>query len=290
MGRHKDSDTLDFLKWIGKKGNDLGYHTEIECPIGYNDYFIDIVWKYHETDIPLITFEVETTNRNGIFKNTMKIFGTKQSRVQKPFRHFMVVLKNSLTESQKSSLHIFLDHFNISLYENIFNDSKKRKELESELDNLISNQPREDRTFLNLLKSNMMINISAIEYAFSKFGYNLPFLLKDDFIPLGEKHVYEKAFKMMEYLTDRISTSRSIKDVKRKDFEIFIELTKLAERIDAKESYLLSNGICPKCGSKLTQRQIYHAGTEFDPEPYAVTYIDGCESCDYELNRETINM
>ena len=290
MGRHRDPDTLNFIEWLRKKGDDLGYCTEIECPIGYNDYYVDVVWKYHKEQTPLITFEVETSNPGRIFKNTMKIFGTKQSHVKKPFHHFMIVLKASLTQSQKAPLHIFLDHHNISLYENIFNEPDKHKELENELNSLTSNPPREGGPFLSFFRSSVFFNIGDIEYALSKFGHDLPFSLEDDLVPLGEKHTYKKSSEMIKYLKNRLHEIQSIKDVTKEDFEIFLELTRLAERIDAKENYLLSQGICPKCGSRLTQKQIYHGGTEYDPEPYAVTYIDGCEACDYELNRETIDL
>ena len=96
--------------------------------------------------------------------------------------------------------------------------------------------------------------------------------------------------KYPDYLRNRIWQIRRESDLNKEDIEALIFIVKVATTITAKENLLLSNGVCPKCGKKIGQRPIYHGGTEEDPVPYAVTYIIGCEECDYELNRETIDL
>ena len=63
MGRHRDSDTLEFIKWLENKGVELGYQSKTEYPVGNNEYFIDVVWKYPECSTPLITFEVDRAEK-----------------------------------------------------------------------------------------------------------------------------------------------------------------------------------------------------------------------------------
>jgi len=76
MGRHKDADSLEFINWLKAKGEELGYIAELEYPLVFNEYFVDVVWKLKEEHAPLMTFEVETKDSRSIFANTLKIYGT----------------------------------------------------------------------------------------------------------------------------------------------------------------------------------------------------------------------
>jgi hypothetical protein len=91
MGLHDDPDSLALIDWLARKGQELGYYVEKECAIANNAYSIDLVWKFKQGQDPLITFEIETANRSGVFTNTLKIFGTRQALVRKPLRHFAIV-------------------------------------------------------------------------------------------------------------------------------------------------------------------------------------------------------
>ena len=123
LGEHKDTKSLWLLNWLKVKGTNLGYFTEREYRIGDRNK-IDVVWKNTEEGDPIITFEVETTNSNTIFKNTAKIFGSQKDKVPKPHYHFMIVLKRSLTKDQKDSLFSVLNLQNAFLFENLLNDEK----------------------------------------------------------------------------------------------------------------------------------------------------------------------
>lgn len=294
MGRHKDSETLKFIKWLKDKGDNLGYLTQEEYPIG-EGFFIDLIWKYNEKMDPLVTFEIETSNQSDVFKNTMKIFSTRQSVVIKPLQHFSIILKNSLTKYQKECLHLFLDHYNIELFENAISEPIQ-KELERKLDNLPYNPlytpsytPLSDNNeFLYLFKEQFLFGIYSIKSATQIFGSKLPYLLKEDFVPPGEIHPFLKAQQLIDYSEKRLTKIKKVSDIKPEDYKTYLSLSRLATEINALERNLIASDICPKCGSKLIGDEIYHGGTEDNPMPYAITYYNGCESCDYELNRDTI--
>lgn len=83
---------------------------------------------------------------------------------------------------------------------------------------------------------------------------------------------------------------KNYRDVDQNDLEILIKLVEIVNRADAAESSCLSKNKCPKCGSKIVESSHYIGGSEDHPEPYAVVYRVGCESCDYILNKETFNI
>jgi hypothetical protein len=45
LGRHKNPQTLDFIKRLKEKGESLGYKTAEEQPIMGGLYFADLVWQ-----------------------------------------------------------------------------------------------------------------------------------------------------------------------------------------------------------------------------------------------------
>ena len=136
MGRHKDPDTLSFIEWIRKKGESLGFVAEPEYALHKDEYFVDLVWKLGKEQEPLITFEIETKDNTGVFSNTAKIFDTSSRLVSKPWRHFMIIYKTELSPGHKNSLFNVIHQHNILLFENVFNDEKKKEELEKTLESL----------------------------------------------------------------------------------------------------------------------------------------------------------
>lgn len=136
MGRHKDSDTLSFIEWLREKGESLGFIAKLEYALHKNEYYVDLVWKLREDQDPLITFEIETKDGQGVFSNTAKIFGTTSKIVSKPWRHFMIIYKTELSEGHKNSLHNVIDQHNIFLFENVFGETKVRQKLEKTLESL----------------------------------------------------------------------------------------------------------------------------------------------------------
>lgn len=133
MGRHKDPDTLAFIEYLRKKGEQSGFVTETEYKLYKDEYFIDMVWKLQKDQGPLFTFEVETRDNSGVFSNTAKIFGTSSNIVIKPWRHFMIIYKTVLSQGHKDSLHNILSQHNIMLFQNVFNDKKQREMLDKAL-------------------------------------------------------------------------------------------------------------------------------------------------------------
>lgn len=136
MGRHKDPDTLSFIEWLRKKGESLGFIVKPEYALHKNEYYVDLVWKLQENQDPLITFEIETEDGPRVFSNTAKIFGTPSKLVSKPWRHFMIIYKTELSEGHKKALFNVINQHNIFLLEKVFNEPKKKQELEKKLESL----------------------------------------------------------------------------------------------------------------------------------------------------------
>jgi len=136
MGRHRDPDTLLFIEWLRKKGESLGFIVNPEYTLHKNEYYVDLVWKLQENQDPLISFEIETNDGPRVFSNTAKIFGTSSKLVSKPWRHFMIIYKTELSEGHKKSLFNIINQHNIFLLENVFNQPKKKQELEKRLESL----------------------------------------------------------------------------------------------------------------------------------------------------------
>lgn len=134
MGRHKDTDTLAFIEYLRKKGEQFGFVTEIEYGLYKDEYFVDLVWKLQKDQSPLFTFEVETQDNAGVFSNTAKIFGTSSNIVIKPWRHFMVIYKTELSKGHKDSLENILNQHNIMLFENVFGDGEQKEMLDKALE------------------------------------------------------------------------------------------------------------------------------------------------------------
>jgi hypothetical protein len=128
----------------------------------------------------------------------------------------------------------------MSLYENLLYDGEKQEELQKEIKNLDSNQAVAQEPIIGFLKSKVLLDSIILRSAISKFGIdNLPFLLRDDLIPQGERHSYFSIPRNLEYTDRRFVEIKNAKDITEPDFESMVTIMKLAERIDAKENLLL---------------------------------------------------
>lgn len=134
MGRHNDPDTLAFIDWIAKYGSSKGYETILEYPLLKNKFIADVVWKLKDF---LISFEIDTKDTSSIFSNAAKYFLTSSKQVTKPWRHFMIVYKDKLSQGHRDSLFILLNLHNILLFESLFYSTTERERFEKELRNII---------------------------------------------------------------------------------------------------------------------------------------------------------
>ena len=127
--------------------------------------------------------------------------------------------------------------------------------------------------------------IGQADWVISEFGQEVPYCAQIDI----EAEEYKELNQLKEKINARSSEIKKADDMKKEDFDDLIRLIKLIERIDAKESTLLSFNVCPKCGDKIAETHSY-VGGGYDSEPTAVVYRIGCGKCDYEVNNETIDI
>jgi len=136
LGRHKDPKTIEFIKKLEELGKSLGYLTETEYPMMKGLYFADLVWKFRLDQPPFVTFEIETSETLGVFKNTSKYFDNVSADVPRSYRHFMILLNGALSEGTRKPLQRYINYYNVSLYEDLANDQKAYETLFSELERL----------------------------------------------------------------------------------------------------------------------------------------------------------
>ncbi|MCB2141281.1 hypothetical protein KQH27_01075 [bacterium] len=129
MGKHRDTETINFISWLKNLGHNLGFFVEDEEHIGDGDYDLDLGFKITRDQHSIITFEVETSNTNTLYKNLSKLFASTSTKVKKPLYHFIIIYKSKLTEGQKDSVSYFLNFNNIFLFENVFNEKIVKKEI-----------------------------------------------------------------------------------------------------------------------------------------------------------------
>lgn len=132
--------------------------------------------------------------------------------------------------------------------------------------------------------------IRQADWMIHLFGDKTPYCLEREIVLPGEEHPYKRVRSLRDALESRNREIDSIDDLKQDDLDKLVELVKIIERLDARESVLLQQNVCPKCGSKIvtTQRQV--GGSSEDSTPYAVIYRIGCENCDYLVDSETIEV
>ncbi len=118
------------------KGGIAWYVAELEYPLVDKEYFVDVVWKIKKEQTPLMTFEVETKDNRSIFANIMKIYGTPSNKVQKPWHHFMIIYKGSLTQGHRDDLAALIGQQNFFLFEDIHGNEENKRKLEERLQTL----------------------------------------------------------------------------------------------------------------------------------------------------------
>lgn len=132
--------------------------------------------------------------------------------------------------------------------------------------------------------------IMQADWTLHKYGEEPPYSVERDYVPPGEDHPYIMLKSLKDRLRSRVSEIGSMDDLTKEDLDTLVELIKVIERLDAKETVLIGYYVCPKCGSEIVDNQTHVGGSPEDPEPSAIIWRVGCENCDYELNYETINV
>jgi len=132
--------------------------------------------------------------------------------------------------------------------------------------------------------------IGQADWMIHLFGDKAPYCVKREIVLPGEEHPYLSLKSLRDALELRNREIGSIDDLNQDDLDNLVELVKVVERLDARESVFLRQNVCPKCGRKIaaTQRQV--GGSPDDPTPYAIIYRLGCENCDYEVDSESIEV
>ena len=128
------------------------------------------------------------------------------------------------------------------------------------------------------------------DWMISLFGDEPPYCVEREIVLPGEEPPYERLKSLRDAVESRSHDIDSIDDLTQDDLGNLVELIKVIERLDARESVFLQQNICPKCGGKITQTQRAVGGSAEEPMPYAVIYRIGCENCDYEIDSETIEV
>jgi hypothetical protein len=132
--------------------------------------------------------------------------------------------------------------------------------------------------------------IGEADWMLHLYGERIPYVAQRGYVPSGEEHPYEKLKSARDVLESRIREIGGIDDIKHDDLDNLVDLVREVERLKAKEEILLQQSVCPKCGGKIVQTERAVGGSPDDPMPYAVLYRVGCNKCDYELDRETIEL
>ena len=133
--------------------------------------------------------------------------------------------------------------------------------------------------------------IAQAEWMLHMYGEEPPYSTKSDIVLPGEDLPYKGLATLKNNLDIRTRELDKTEKLKNEDIDNLVDLIREVERLDAKESILLTLNICPKCGGKVveTQENITNENLE-DPEVYAINYRIGCEKCDYVLESETIDL
>lgn len=133
MGRHSDDSVLKLIEYLKIKGLTLGFIVETEYPLIPGIYYSDLVWKIHDDQPPLFSFEIETRDSPAMFKNTCKYFETPSNLIIKPWHHFIIILKGKMSKGNRLALSNIMNRHNIKLFENIDNNKEEMNRLDKEL-------------------------------------------------------------------------------------------------------------------------------------------------------------
>lgn len=145
-------------------------------------------------------------------------------------------------------------------------------------------------SFIQVFSGEVSVYVGKSDWLLHQYGEMPPYSTENDYIPKGEEHPYTVIKSLRDYLLPRSLEIRSINDLESKDLKNLIELVKIIESLEAKESILITKGICPKCGKRIVDSQRAVGGPPDGSEPSTIIYRVGCENCDYELHYDTIDI
>lgn len=132
--------------------------------------------------------------------------------------------------------------------------------------------------------------IGRADWMISQFGEKPPYCLEGEIVLPGEKHPYIKMKTLRDSLESRNREVGGINDLTQSDLDDLVELVTIVERLDVRESVLLKQNVCPKCGDKITSTHREVGGSHDDPVPSAIIYRIGCKKCDYVVLSDTIDV
>jgi hypothetical protein len=137
MGRHKDPETLQFIETCKKKAEALGFRVNDEFKVLNGLFWVDLTLtpygKGHDT---FITMEIETKENDRIYKNLDKIFDLPAKDLEKPYQHFIVIYRNSLSKGNKQLMLEKARKCNVHIFENLKNEHAQLEQLYKELEDL----------------------------------------------------------------------------------------------------------------------------------------------------------
>lgn len=125
-----------------------------------------------------------------------------------------------------------------------------------------------------------------------QYGPDTPLLVREYLSPKGhEGNPYLDLVPMREAIQERLSALGSVHDLTVEDLDRLITLVREVERIDAREDVYVRFDMCPKCGGKIIEtREVYGSTCSTDPTPYTIQYRIGCDTCDFELIHDTVDV
>lgn len=140
-------------------------------------------------------------------------------------------------------------------------------------------------SFIEEFNRKLLWYLSQADAVMEQYGEDIPFFAKISF----QQEDYATLEALRETLGARKSGIHTLRDLKKEDLDNLSKLITRIERFDAQATTLLHFNVCAKCGGKISQTDTYVLGMN-SSVPIAVVCRIGCEKCDYEVNRETIDL
>lgn len=140
-----------------------------------------------------------------------------------------------------------------------------------------------DFTFKEILYSQLTYHLLEIKVLVEEYG-EAPHLLS---------HLNKEEYSQVPELINKVKSIKrkvsNLQDMTFQDFLDFLRLVQIIAKFRVIEENLLSKSICPKCSNKITQTPKYISG-KYDEPPTVMQYRIGCESCDYTIYEDTVDI
>jgi hypothetical protein len=133
-------------------------------------------------------------------------------------------------------------------------------------------------------------HVREADWLIQEYGETTPHVAKSDSSIFTGKESYAELKELVEASKKWLNGASEMGELQHSDLNNLISLIRIISRIRGKEETLLSYSVCPKCGGKIVETQREFGGSEYRPEPTGFICRVGCEKCDYELYRETIDI